>query len=403
MLLEKGGIKSGILGSADRQGKINFNQTGKLIPATPMRASMDGSAGPLSPDKAAAGASPRTFNAPRVPGAPLTGASEKKDSSKNDAKSDAKDSAKAPLSKATSSAAFSTKSKGPTESKKDETDTTIAPALPVIEPLNAVDVDLLSERFELGGFVHYGHFLAYFSELHSALSLTTRKHLHLPAPASTATASPFLVSSEWENLRSSALLRQYSHTPPPVPETPKTPTPEPPVTAEPKVPSPVKKLPDKPQEVAVVGPSNGFLCCGVSTQKPNPDAPEVLPPPSADAKTAWVDPNEVKTIAPPVAEDKAQDKLAFESSDSEESTGPTPDPGFRTPVERSVPSKKLAFQPRRVTRDASEDEADMERSGLGKQGRLEVAVPEKHASRRNHFTRRESGEPAPGGVETRWK
>lgn len=403
--MEKCGIKSGLLGNAERQGKITFNQTGKIIPATPMRSSMDFSGtGPLSPGKAGTGTgtveSPRTFNAPRVPGAPMTSASEKKDSGRNDAKNDAK----SPLNRATSSGAFSTKSKGPVaESKKDENDPT-APVLPVIEPLNAVDVDLLSERFELGGFVHYGHFLAYFSELHSALSLTTRKHLHLPAPAATATASPFLVSSEWENLRASALLRQYSHTPPPAPEAPKTATPEPPVTAEPKAPALSSKKPSEKsaQEVAVVGPSSGFLCCGVGVPKPKADAPELLPPP-AEEKTAWVDPNEVKAVDPPAPEDKAQDKLGFESSDSEESTGPTPDLGFRTPVERSAPSKKLAFQPRRVTRDASEDEADMERSGLGKKDRLEVSVPEKHASRRSHFTRRESGEPAAGGVETRWK
>lgn len=423
-MLEKGGVKSGILSKADQNGKITFNQTGKIIPATPVpsRASVDGM--PLSPNsKPVAGETPRTGAGAS---AKVPTVSEKKDA-KGEAKS-AKDS-KTPLNKANSTA-FSAKSKGIAESKLDEEDDEPQlPALPVIEPLNDVDVDLLSERFELGGYVHYGHFLAYFSELHSALSLTKRKHVTLPPPASN-TASPFLVSSEWENLRSSALLKQYAHAPPPVPETPSSPTspkvPEAPPAAEPK-PLTLKKPEDTkkngrdaadyspkelppPKGVEVVDPPSGFACCGVGRAKPAASAPEPLPP--ADAKTAWVDPDEDKGGAVVPAENK---DTVFDS-DSEESTGPKPDPGFNTPKDRTQ-SKKLSFQPRRVTRDESQDEADVERSGLGKKDRLEPA-PERNASRRNHFTRRESGgEPngdengstsggkftAPRGADTRWK
>ena len=83
-----------------------------------------------------------------------------------------------------------------------------------VEPLDSDDIDMLAERFEVGGLVHWGHFIQFFKETYA----TIRRHngqgkhqLRLPATISAAqAASPFRISSEWTHLKANSLLRQSS-------------------------------------------------------------------------------------------------------------------------------------------------------------------------------------------------
>ena len=90
-----------------------------------------------------------------------------------------------------------------------------------VQPLTLEDVDMLSERFEIGGRIHYGHFLQYFREI-AAPTLKSGKgtgrsytaadgSLQVPSgrPIPTVGISPFRMSSEWAALKAEA-VRNYS-------------------------------------------------------------------------------------------------------------------------------------------------------------------------------------------------
>ena len=287
-----------MLGRAESEGRIVVNRTGKPLPS-PVRKSQSVSLA----DGAVSKSVSSLADSKRPAAAGVKSAQEKKGTTSpaSSAAKSAKEAKDSPVGRGMSSSMsqVSGLTLGTTEFS--------VPPVPVVEPLQSADVDMLSERFELGGCVHYGHVLTYFSELHSALSLSRRKHHSLP-PVAAASASPFLISSEWEKLRASAVLKQYAAPVPPPPPTvvpvaaePKdskpTPTPAPPVPAETK-----RKGFDaadyKPNElpppgVEVVEPSSGFLCCGGGAAKPSTNRPGPLPPVTADAKkAAWDDPDD---------------------------------------------------------------------------------------------------------------
>ena len=94
-----------------------------------------------------------------------------------------------------------------------------------IQPLTKDDVDLVAERFEIGGRVHFGHFLQFFGELGTAASMVGGPLSPRPTngganntgnssrsigksgstrPVVPLGASPFRVSSEWNKLKTSA-------------------------------------------------------------------------------------------------------------------------------------------------------------------------------------------------------
>jgi hypothetical protein len=108
----------------------------------------------------------------------------------------------------------------------------------LVKPLSSDDIDMVSERFEIGGRVHFGHFLQFFNELVKANNRTITDRdgtsdLHSPVymtpggpfspkgsgqslrasgsrPVVPMAASPFRSSSEWKNLKHSASHR-YEH------------------------------------------------------------------------------------------------------------------------------------------------------------------------------------------------
>lgn len=89
-----------------------------------------------------------------------------------------------------------------------------------IQPINMDEATFIAERFELGGFVHYGHFIQYFNE--ASLATVARKRNALAVPPSTVSASPFYRSSEWRNLKQTATAPVL----PPIQESPSPPPPK---------------------------------------------------------------------------------------------------------------------------------------------------------------------------------
>ncbi len=78
-----------------------------------------------------------------------------------------------------------------------------------IEPLERADVELITERFELDGSVHYGHFLAYFTSIHErSVSRKTKDFVSLPD--SMIGVSPFRYSTDWAILRTSTTFPRMS-------------------------------------------------------------------------------------------------------------------------------------------------------------------------------------------------
>jgi hypothetical protein len=320
-----------------------------------------------------------------------------------------------PLVKATSSNVSALTGASVKSAEEASSEPTKPPPLPVIEPLNDADVDMLAERFELSGFVHYGQFIQYFNELHGAISLSRRKHVALPS------ATPFAISSEWQKLRASAVLQKYAApalpAPPatapaqaPAPVAPPAAEASKPPAKEPKsVPAPaaeakpvVKRGIDaadyKPNElpppgVEVVEPASGFLCCGASRPKPSANRPEPLPV-GADAKTAWDDAGaKDQDDQSEESQDKApaEDKNHSDTSSEDENFPPKVDQKFNTP-DKSKSVTKLSFQPRRVTRDVDAPEENVARTGLGKPARNDSPDSDeggRPVNRRNHFHRRD--------------
>lgn len=417
--MEKCGIKSGVLGHAEMEGKLTFNRTGKPLrtPGRPLPTPtpQHNRNGPASDVNNTHPGLNRAFS---IAESKKTSDSLPKIEDKKGISSGAKQEDSRPTMK--KGAALSMSLNGIDNSVKNSRDS--LPPAPVIDPLGDVDVDMLTERFELDGCVHYGHFVQYFNELHAAVQMSRRKHVTLPPQSAASAASPFLVSSEWQKLRSSAVLQHYATAPPPPPTpaltqqqqpqteppTPKTSKPTPAV-AEPKPATPApadsKSMAKKgidaadfqpgqlppPKGVEVVEPSSGMFCCGGGSRAKAKNAPEpLLMPDRAEDKAAWVDPDEGGEEQEDAGEGKSQD----DSSSGSEDRMPKVDRGFNTPVDRSKASKtKLSFQPRRVVREEESPEEDIQRSGLGKKDRHDVEVEEQQrggAQRRNHFHRRDA-------------
>jgi hypothetical protein len=75
------------------------------------------------------------------------------------------------------------------------------------DPLTNDDVDLIAERFEIGGLVHTDHFMQYLKEVTSQdLSKDSPKKYNRPVvPLGT---NPFRLSSEWSKLKSTANVKE---------------------------------------------------------------------------------------------------------------------------------------------------------------------------------------------------
>jgi hypothetical protein len=73
-----------------------------------------------------------------------------------------------------------------------------------VEPLDNDDIEFLTERFELAGFIHYGHFLDYFENTYIRFIRYQKQFKYLPEE--TSHLSPFTYSSEWNALKASSIL-----------------------------------------------------------------------------------------------------------------------------------------------------------------------------------------------------
>ena len=81
-----------------------------------------------------------------------------------------------------------------------------------LAPLDASDVDLITERFEVSGVVNFQHFFQYFTQLYHFQRVMNRRRIeqglpHLP----TNGLSPFRISSEWKSLMKDSAIKQYSN------------------------------------------------------------------------------------------------------------------------------------------------------------------------------------------------
>jgi hypothetical protein len=87
----------------------------------------------------------------------------------------------------------------PSRNKSDSND---------IQALTKNDIDLISERFEVGGCVNFDHFMKFFHDLmeHDALIAAGGRVGAEDRPIVSLNASPFRLSSEWNNLKNSARL-----------------------------------------------------------------------------------------------------------------------------------------------------------------------------------------------------
>jgi hypothetical protein len=78
--------------------------------------------------------------------------------------------------------------------------------LPQVEPLDETDITFLTERFELGGFIHYMTFMQYFDDLYLRWLKYGKKFIHLSHEM--IGVSPFRWTSEWSALKQQNVLRQ---------------------------------------------------------------------------------------------------------------------------------------------------------------------------------------------------
>eukprot|EP01039_Chlorochromonas_danica_P003951 gene3952-4323_t len=95
-----------------------------------------------------------------------------------------------------------TSSSGENPAKQDIDTTPIQ-----VDPLDHSDIDLLTERFELNGLVHYGHFLAFFEELYGRLATTRKSHSFQHLPTHLLGTSPFRQSVDWVAIRQESMRR----------------------------------------------------------------------------------------------------------------------------------------------------------------------------------------------------
>lgn len=304
------------------------------------------------------------------------------------------------------------------EEKKGDDDVKVI----VIEPLEEHDAMFLAERFELAGFVHFGHFLAFFNDTHRRFLKHKKRFSTLPNEI--VGVSPFRYSQEWNALKASSILRQSKDNirmsqsmekKPPLPK-PKSFTapkkveekkPEPPkkveVPPEPKKEEekkeeqePPKKAEEKkepepkpeekkqvppptppPPKAAPVVESSGCFGCGGKAK------PKSLPPPTpvADAKDTPRRDNSQKKLSlddTPMTDFDAK-PAEGKNNDTDDDLAIKQDHGFSTP--RGAKKKPL---PRF---DSSDSDSGMlpHREGLGK-GRNDE-TPQDNAAAKNKGSR----------------
>ena len=87
-----------------------------------------------------------------------------------------------------------------------------------LKPLDESEIDILAERFEIGGRVHFGHFLQFFREMshpannknmsYKAVDGSVQTRSSRPKPS--VGISPFRMSSEWAALKAEAVKEKES-------------------------------------------------------------------------------------------------------------------------------------------------------------------------------------------------
>lgn len=100
------------------------------------------------------------------------------------------------------------KSKDLTKSKNDndEKEQPEKPPVPTIDPLDNEDIQFLIDRFEISGYIHYGHFIEFFQELYQRYQNYSKKFISIPDDL--VSSNPFRLSTEWNALKQSSILRQ---------------------------------------------------------------------------------------------------------------------------------------------------------------------------------------------------
>lgn len=193
----------------------------------------------------------------------------------------------------------------------DDTGKSVA-ALP-LTPLDASDVDLITERFEVSGVVNFQHFFQYFTQLYHFQRVMNRRRIeqglpHLP----TNGLSPFRISSEWKSLMKDSAIKQYSNKQQDTPKqsssaagtqlskpqlSPEVSDPSQKPTKPPKVLKAVdntnksssttgdSKAHQLPNTTAPVVQQSTALCCGVNRKIPSTKTiPPAVTAPDSDAK-----------------------------------------------------------------------------------------------------------------------
>ena len=82
-----------------------------------------------------------------------------------------------------------------------------------LKPLETSEIDILAERFEIGGRVHFGHFLQFFREMSQSTSSRPMSYKAVDGSVQTRSSrpkpnvgiSPFRMSSEWAALKADAV------------------------------------------------------------------------------------------------------------------------------------------------------------------------------------------------------
>ena len=181
-----------------------------------------------------------------------------------------------------------------------------------LAPLDASDVDLITERFEVSGVVNFQHFFQYFTQLYHFQRVMNRRRIeqglpHLP----TNGLSPFRISSEWKSLMKDSAIKQYSNKQQDTPKqsssagtqlgkhqlSPEVSDPSHKPTKPPKVLKAVEntnksssitgdsKAHQLPNTTAPVVQQSTALCCGVNRKVPSTKAiPPAVTAPDSDAK-----------------------------------------------------------------------------------------------------------------------
>lgn len=240
----------------------------------------------------------------------------------------------------------------------DGTDKSAAAAVASLVPLDASDVDLITERFEVSGVVNFQHFFQYFTQLYHYQRVMNRRRTEQGlSQLPTNGLSPFRISSEWKSLMKDSAIKQYSNKQhdapkqspsagthlgkpqlsPEVSDPSQKPTKPPkvlkavdntnessatkgPITSDQKA-AADSKAHQLPNTTAPVVPSSA-LCCGVN--KKIPSTMKAIPPavtaPDSDAKPSAAVESDAKPPAAVESDAKPSETAVIDSSKAEDST-----------------------------------------------------------------------------------